>query len=187
MIYTALFYFTTGTTLLSGGLGFLMKLPVRFARLAAARAGGAPRPARFQCARLKRAPTAPPPSRTNPRQQAFYKPDAYLIGPRGSLAPGRGDTPFEELSTFVFGTMYVGPLVGMAYAHLEGSTAAKRAACLMPLVYHVASVVGVLRVFPAALNPAVASLPAAAAMHAVYAGLFAALFFAAADAKGKVA
>jgi hypothetical protein len=145
MLYNVLFFFTTGTTLLSGGLGFLLKLP------------------------------------------AFYKPGAYLICPRGALVPGRGDTPFEELSTFVFGVMYVGPLVGMAYAHMEGSAAAKRAACLMPLIYHAASVLGVLRVFPAALNPAVAPLPAAAAMHAVYAGLFAALLFAAADAKGKAA
>ena len=141
--YTALFYFTTLTTLLSGGLGFLLKLP------------------------------------------AFYKPDAYLVGPRGALAPGTGETPFEILSTYVFGVMYVGPLVGMAYAHAEGSGAAKRAACLMPLVYHAASVLGVLRVFPTALNPAVAPLPAAAGMHAVYAGLFAALFWAAGDA-GKV-
>ena len=143
MLYTALFYFTTGTTLLSGGLGFLLKLP------------------------------------------AFYKPDAYLIGPVGALVPGTGETPFEKLSTFVFGTMYVGPLVGMVYAHFEGSAAAKRAACLMPLVYHAASVLGVLRVFPSALNPAIAPLPAAAGMHAVYAGLFAALFFAATDAAGK--
>lgn len=143
MLYTTLFYFTTGTTLLSGGLGFLLKL------------------------------------------KAFYKPDAYLIGPREALAPGTGETPFETLSTFVFGVMYCGPLVGMAYAHLEGSAAAKRAAALMPLVYHTASVLGVLRVFPAALNPAVAPLPAAAAMHAVYAGLFAALIYAATDAAGK--
>ena len=142
MLYNALFYFTTGTTLLSGGLGFLLKLP------------------------------------------SFYKPDAYLVGPSSALAPGTGTTPFEELATFVFGTIYVGPLVGMAFAHLEGSQAAKRAACLMPLVYHAASVVGVLR-FRAALNPAVAPLPAAAAMHAVYAGLFAALFYAATDAAGK--
>ena len=143
MLYTGLFYFTTTPTLLSGELGFLLKLP------------------------------------------AFYKPAAYLLGPRSALAPGDGTTPFEELSTFVFGTIYVGPLVGMVYAHLEGSAAAKRAACLMPLVYHIASVFGVLRVFPAALNPAVAPLPAAAGMHAVYAGLFAALFYAATDAAGK--
>ena len=139
MLYTSLFYFTTGTTLLSGGLGFLLKLP------------------------------------------AFYKPDAYLLGPRGALAPGTGGTPFEELATFVFGTIYCGPIVGMVYAHFEGSAAAKRAACLMPLVYHAVSVLGVLRVFPAALNPAVAPLPAAAAMHGVYALLFSALFYAAAD------
>ena len=142
-LYTCLFAFTTATTLLSGGLGFLLKLP------------------------------------------AFYRPDAYLIGARGALAAGTGETPFEVLATFVFGTMYVGPLVGMVYAHVEGSAAAKRAACLMPLIYHAASVVGVLRVFPAALNPAVAPLTSAAAMHAVYAGLFAALFYAATDAAAK--
>ena len=143
MLYAVLFYFTTITTLLSGGLGFLLKLP------------------------------------------AFYKPDAYLLGPRNALVVAKGDTPFEELATFVFGTIYVGPLVGMMYAHFEGSAAAKRAACLMPLVYHAASVLGVLSIFPAALNPAVAPLAAAAGMHAVYAGLFAGLFVSAADAPGR--
>ncbi len=141
MLYTTLFYFTAGTTLLSGGLGFLLKLP------------------------------------------AFYRPDAYLVGPHTALAPGTGETPFEMLSTYVFGIVYCGPLVGMAYAHLEGSAAAKRAACLMPLVYHAASAVGLLR-FKAALNPAVAPLPTAVGMHVVYAGLFAALFYAATDAVG---
>jgi hypothetical protein len=73
----------------------------------------------------------------------------------------------------------------MAYAHLEGSAAAMRAACLMPMVYHAASVLGVVHVFPAALNPTVAPLPAAAAMHGLYAGLFSMLFYAAKDAAGK--
>jgi hypothetical protein len=46
-------------------------------------------------------------------------------------------------------------------------------------------VLGVMHVFPAALNPAVAPLPAAAAMHGIYAGLFSMLFYAAKDAAGK--
>ena len=143
-LYTYLYFFTTLTTLLSGLLGFGLKLP------------------------------------------QFYHPDAYLVGPQNALIIGTGETPFEVLATFVVSVVYVGPLVGMAYAHFEGSAAAKRAACLMPLVYHAASVYGVLRVFPHALNPVVAPLASAAIMHAVYALLFLALFCAAEDVvKGK--
>lgn len=112
---------------------------------------------------------------------SIYRPDAYLIGPLSELTVGTGTSPFEELSTFVFGIVYVGPLVGMLYAHLDGSASSKRAASLMPLVYHASSVVGVLFVFPHALNPAVAPLASAAAMHGVYAALFALLFWSAED------
>jgi len=119
------------------------------------------------------------------RVPGFYFPSAYLLGPADALAVGTGSTPFEGLCAFVFGIVYVGPLVGMAYAHLEGSAAAKRAAALMPLVYHVASVAGVLLVFPAALNPAVAPLANAAGMHGLYAVLFAMLFWVAADASPR--
>ncbi len=139
MLYTLLFYFTTFTTLISGFLGFGLKLP------------------------------------------QLYRPDAYFIGARDALVAGTGETPFEVLATFVFFTIYVGPLVGMAYAHFEGSAAAKRAACLMPLFYHASSVIGILRFFPSAINPAVAQLHSAAAMHAVYAVIFAVLFWAAKD------
>ena len=110
----------------------------------------------------------------------FYRPDAYLIGPRGSA--GDGTTPFERCATFVFAVVYVGPLVGMGYAHVEGSRSARRAAAFMPLVYHAASVYGVLCAFPDALNPAVAPLWPAAAMHGVTAALFALMWYAAEDA-----
>jgi hypothetical protein len=136
MLYTILYWGTTVTSLMSGGLGFLLKVP------------------------------------------AFYRPDAYLI----NSAPGTGTTPFEVVATYVFGVIYCGPIIGMVYAHFEGSAAAKRAAALMPFIYHAASVFGVLYVFPHALNPAVAPLNAAAGMHVVYAILFAALFYSAEDA-----
>lgn len=112
---------------------------------------------------------------------AIYRPDAYYVGAAGSQRVGTGSTPFEVLATFVFGLIYVLPLLGMVYAHWQGSAAAKRAAGLTPLAYHAASVYGVYIVFPDALNPAVAPLPAAAAQHAVYAVLFALLLWAAED------
>jgi hypothetical protein len=137
LLYNSLYYFTTATTLMSGGLGFLLKIP------------------------------------------AFYRPDAYLIGE--TLTVGKGKTPFEVLATYVFGIMYVGPLIGMTYAHFEGSAAAKRAAALMPFLYHTASILGVLHIFPKALNPQVAPLSSAAGMHIVYAALFGLLMWSADD------
>ena len=139
ILYNSLYYFTTATTLLSGGLGFLLKIP------------------------------------------AFYRPDAYLIG--SELSIGTGKTPFEVLATYVFGIIYVGPLIGMTYAHIEGSAAAKRAAALMPFIYHSASIMGVLKIFPQALNPAVAPLTSAAGMHVVYAILFGLLIWSAEDSE----
>ena len=109
---------------------------------------------------------------------SFYRPDAYLVGD----AAGTGGTPFERCATYVFGLIYVLPLVGMIFAHAEGSAAARRAAVLMPLLYHAASVFGVLYIFPDALNPDVAPLPMAAGMHAVYTLLCAALFWSVEDA-----
>jgi hypothetical protein len=94
---------------------------------------------------------------------------------------GTGKTAFEILSTYVFGIIYVGPLIGMTYAHFEGSAAAKRAAAMMPFVYHTASIIGVLKVFPQALNPQVAPLSSAAGMHVVYALLFGLLIWSADD------
>ena len=140
--YAALYWFVIATTLMSGALGFLLKLP------------------------------------------NFYFPHVYLVttGPSGALSAGTGLTPFEVLATYTFGILYVAPLVGMVYAFFEGSAAAKRAACLMPFVYHAASVWGVLEVFPAALNPAVATLASAAGMHAFYAVLLAVLVVFASDA-----
>ena len=142
LLYTRLYWFCTITTLMSGGLGFLLKVP------------------------------------------GIYRPDAYMIvaGSDGLAAPGTGDTPFEVCATFVFAIVYLGPLFGMAYAHhVDGSRAAKRASIVMPLVYHLASTVGVLWVFPHALNPEVASLGSAAGMHVVYAAMFARLFHSAED------
>jgi hypothetical protein len=114
----------------------------------------------------------------------IYRPDAYMIiGYDGIIAPGTGDTPFEICATYVFAIVYLGPLVGMVYAQIEGSKVAKRASIMMPLVYHIASTVGVLYVFPHALNPHVASLSMAAGMHVVYAALFALLWYYADDSK----
>jgi hypothetical protein len=65
--------------------------------------------------------------------------------------------------------MYLTPLAGMLYAHYEGSGASKRAAVLAPLVYHVASVFGIIYVFPDGLNPIIAPLELAAGTHVFYA------------------
>jgi hypothetical protein len=145
-MYTRLYWFCAITTLMSGGLGFLLKVP------------------------------------------GIYRPDAYLVvtassdgGRDALLVPGTGTTPFEACATYVFAIVYLGPLFGMAYAHLQGTMAAKRAAIMMPLVYHVTSTIGVICVFPHALNPAVAPIGSAAGMHAFYALLFAALWYYAED------
>jgi hypothetical protein len=139
-LYTRLYWFCTITTLMSGGLGFLLKVP------------------------------------------GVYRPDAYVvIGYDGIAAPGTGTTPFEICATYVFAIMYLAPLLGMAYAHVEGSIAAKRAACIVPLAYHLASTVGVIYVFPHALNPDVAPLGSAAGMHVFYAFLFALIWYYADD------
>ena len=49
------------------------------------------------------------------------------------------------------------------------------------MLYHLASVYGVLHVFGDHLNPEVAPLPVAAGMHAVYAGLFCIMILLASD------
>jgi hypothetical protein len=110
----------------------------------------------------------------------FYHPDAYLVyNDRGQLTPGRGTTPFEVCATYVIAVAYLAPLVGMTYAKwwttsssTAAAAAAARSAGLFPFVYHAAMIPGVLYIFPHALNPSKASLPAAAAMHVVYAALF---------------
>jgi hypothetical protein len=48
------------------------------------------------------------------KMESIYRPDAYLLGTADALSPGTGRTPFEELATFVFGLVYVVPLLGMA-------------------------------------------------------------------------
>ncbi|KAL3822782.1 hypothetical protein ACHAXA_005947 [Cyclostephanos tholiformis] len=146
-LYARLYWFCTITTLMSGGLGFLLKVP------------------------------------------GIYRPDAYIIVAIGSdgreedvvAAPGTGTTPFEICATYVFAIVYLGPLLGMTYAHVRGGMDAKRAAIMMPLVYHLASTVGVVYVFPHALNPDVAPIGSAAGMHAFYAVLFALLWYYAED------
>jgi hypothetical protein len=66
--------------MMSGGLGFLLKIP------------------------------------------GLYRPDVYvIIGQDGIITPGTGGTPFEICATYVFAIIYLGPLVGMVYAHIEGS------------------------------------------------------------------
>lgn len=105
----------------------------------------------------------------------------YLLGAQNSLHPGDGSTPYEELTHFVFALMYLLPLVGMLYAHWQGSAAARNAAILMPLSYHLASVVGVWFVFPQALNPVIAHLYVAALTHLFYAILLLALYRTAVD------
>ena len=114
----------------------------------------------------------------------LYRPDVYMIiGHDGMLAPGTGGTPFEFWATNVFAIVYLGPLVGMVYARIEGSKVAKRTSIIMPLVYHISSIMGVLFVFPHALNPHVASVTMAAGMHVFYAALFALLWYSADDSK----
>ena len=102
----------------------------------------------------------------------------YLLAP---LTPGAGTTPFEAVAHFVFALVYLVPVVGMLYAHVQGSRAAKRAATLTPLVYHAASVVGALYVFPHGLNAAAAPLSQVVGTHAMMAVLLAVLFFACDD------
>jgi hypothetical protein len=76
LLYTSLFWIISVTTCMSGGLGFLLKIP------------------------------------------NFYHPDVYLVG--HEMRPGTGTTAFEEVATLVFGLIYVGPLVGMLFAHIQG-------------------------------------------------------------------
>lgn len=115
----------------------------------------------------------------------LYYPQVYLIGDIANQRPGNGSTPFERLATFVFGLIYVLPMLGMFYAHFhKGSTAiTKRAALIMPWAYHIASTYGIFFVFPDALNQDFTSLGNAAMQHAFYAVLFSILFMACEDSK----
>ncbi len=141
-LHDGLFWFVSLTTLSSGGLGFLLKLP------------------------------------------NFYHPETYLVySPKGVLAPGTGETPFEQLATFVFGITYVAPIFGLAYARwFTKEASAMRAACIVPFLYHATNIYGVLVTFRHALSPEV-SLSTAVGVHAFYAGLFAALAWTATNKK----
>jgi len=131
IIHNGLFWFLTVTTLMSGGLGFLLKI------------------------------------------DAFYNPDVYLVyNSQGDLLPGDGTTPFEVCAHYVIGIAYVGPILGMLYAKLEGSAAAKKAASVFPLAYHCSMIPGVVLVFSHALDQEKAPLGAAVSMHALFAALF---------------
>ncbi len=98
----------------------------------------------------------------------LYRPDAYIVNGK----PGTGETDFEQIATFVFGLVYLTPIVGFIYAHVEGSKSARRAAAIAPMLYHFGSTYGVLCVFGAYLNPLVAKVFDAAAMHLVMGVLF---------------
>ncbi len=89
--------------------------------------------------------------------------------------PGTGATPFERLAAFVFGLVYLVPLVGLLHAHFycDGNI---RSAATVPAAYHLMSSMGCLFVFSDALNPALASSLSSATMHFVFFVLFVVLF-----------
>lgn len=96
-------------------------------------------------------------------------------------APGTGETDFEKIATFVFGTVYIAPIGGVIYAYFAhgGVSEGMQSACIAPLLYHTLSVVGVYFVFGQYLNPSLTSKHSAAAIHGLYAILFGLLFWAA--------
>ena len=106
-----------------------------------------------------------------------WTPDAYMVNGK----PGTGLTDFETVAHFVFALVYLVPIAGVLHAHYEGTASARRSACVAPLLYHTASVYGCVTAFGPALNPAVATIPVAASMHAVYGVLFALLYWLAHD------
>ena len=105
----------------------------------------------------------------------LYHPNVYIVGDQ----PGTGETGFEKIATFVFGCVYLAPIAGVVYAFFQSDdyAAAMRAACISPMLYHALSFVGVYFVFGHYLNPAMTTIHSAAAMHGVYAILFAILFW----------
>jgi hypothetical protein len=109
----------------------------------------------------------------------LYHPEAYLVNGE----PGTGETDFEKIATFVFACVYLAPIAGVVYAYFfeSESDAAMRSACLAPMMYHIMSTLGVYFVFGVYLNPQLASIHSAAAMHIVYAMLFALLYWTATD------
>jgi hypothetical protein len=104
-----------------------------------------------------------------------YRPDAYIV----DGAPGTGQTGFEKVATFVFACVYLAPISGVIHAYFdaENQNAAMRSASMAPMVYHIMSFLGVYFVFGEYLNPALASVDSAAAMHGVYAVLFGLLYW----------
>ena len=86
----------------------------------------------------------------------------------------------------MFACVYLAPIAGVIHAYFEGTASARRSAAVAPALYHLMSTYGVLAVFRDHLNPEVAPIPAAAAMHGVYAFLFVVLYLSAGDDTTKV-
>ena len=111
----------------------------------------------------------------------IYFPFAYMLGPEDDLKPGTGETPYELATSYIFAWVHLMPLLGMLVAHFSGSRIAKISASLPLFVYHLASIYGLIFVFPMALNPEFISLPLTVRNHLSHAGLFAAMMWAAED------
>ena len=103
----------------------------------------------------------------------LYHPDAYIVNDE----PGTGNTGFEKIATYVFACVYLTPIAGVIHAFFSDSNPAMRSASISPMLYHIMSFFGVYFVFGQYLNPAMASIHTAAAMHGVYAILFGLLYW----------
>jgi hypothetical protein len=111
----------------------------------------------------------------------IYFPFAYMLGPEDDLQPGTGETPYELATSYVFAWVHLMPLFGMVVAYFSGSRIAKIATSMPLFVYHLASIYGLIFVFPKALNPEFISLPLTVRNHLSHAALFAAMMWAAED------
>ena len=85
------------------------------------------------------------------------------------------------------GPFPAGEIAGLVHAHFEGTASARRSAAVAPIIYHLASMFGVLYIFGRGLNPAVAPQSTAAGMHGVYSALFVWLYYLASDDKAAAA
>jgi hypothetical protein len=126
----------------------------------------------------------------------LYHPDAYIV----NAEPGTGNTGFEKIATYVCacvyltpianlepGTLdsrrlpracvYLTPIAGVIHAFFSDSNPAMRSASIAPMLYHTMSFFGVYFVFGQYLNPAMASIHTAAAMHGVDVILFGRLYW----------
>ncbi len=103
-------------------------------------------------------------------QRGSYRPDAYLV----NGVPGTGQTPFERLAAFVFGLVYLVPILAMVYSYFFERSV--RSTSISPAAYHLISSFGCLFVFPDALNPALASPFTSAMLHFAFFILFCLLY-----------